>query len=170
MINNYGVAQCASLCMSFARMDKVTHILSSPLQRSIMTASHAFRPITDRGVKVLLVPGLREVNGSFRCNQGSPIKFLAWQQAEIRKVPINFSLVKAQKGWELIDYTPILETHAFDTIEMIYNMAKEFIKKGELNAEGNVELLVVGHAGMLGALIGYDGKFSPFLPLTRPFP
>jgi len=63
-----------------------------------------------------------------------------------------------------------LETHAFDTIEMIYNMAKEFIKKGELNAEGNVELLVVGHAGMLGALIGYDGKFSPSLPLTRPFP
>jgi hypothetical protein len=69
------------------------------------------------------------------------------EHGEIRETPINFALVKAPRAWELVEYTPILENHIPETRQMIYNMAQESIKKGELNAEGNVELLVVGHAG-----------------------
>jgi hypothetical protein len=71
------------------------------------------------------------------------------EHGETRVTPINLALVKAPRGWELVDYTPILESHVPETRRLIYSMTPEPIKKGELNAEGNVELLVVGHAGTL---------------------
>jgi broad specificity phosphatase PhoE len=155
-ITDFGVLQCATLCATFPRMDKITHIVSSPSRRTILTTKYSFKPLLNRGVPILLLNFLKE-KGHCPCNAGSGIAKL---QEEFNDLNINYD--RLEEGWENknLDYG----THGWKplAIEMrreLYLIGKEALEKGEVNADGNVEIVVTSHGGTLRTLDG--SKNSP---------
>jgi len=47
-----GETQCQRLMKNFPYMDKITHILCSPMHRTMQTAQIAFQPLFERGLKI----------------------------------------------------------------------------------------------------------------------
>lgn len=97
----YGIAQSKLLSQRFHAMDKITHIVSSPLSRALHTALIAFKPAIDRGIQVILVPDLREC-GLGPCNTGSNIYELVEEifrlEPGVRRDCID--TIKCYPGWE----------------------------------------------------------------------
>lgn len=91
-----GEVQCARLCSLLSekqKHEKIGLIVSSPLRRAIQTALVAFKPLIDRGYKVLALPGIQEVS-DLPCDTGSDLALI---QAEFEKMPVDWSMV--EPGW-----------------------------------------------------------------------
>ncbi|RYP57940.1 hypothetical protein DL769_009187 [Monosporascus sp. CRB-8-3] len=65
-----GEEQCKNLSRTFPYMDKVTHLIASPLRRTIQTCLQSFGPVVARGTQIVLLPELQEF-GQETCNVGS---------------------------------------------------------------------------------------------------
>src|SRR4051812_5310707 len=65
-------------------MDTITHVLSSPLTRTLETALRCFAPVYARGTKVIAWDQLVEL-GSAPCNTGAPLAVLkeTWKGSPI---------------------------------------------------------------------------------------
>ncbi|KAI1411749.1 phosphoglycerate mutase-like protein [Hypoxylon sp. FL1857] len=63
-ITDVGVRQCEFLREVYPYGNKVTHIVSSPLRRTIETTLLAIKPIVKDDVKITLLPELQEVNAT----------------------------------------------------------------------------------------------------------
>jgi broad specificity phosphatase PhoE len=158
-LTDFGVLQCATLSAAFPRMDKITHIVSSPSRRTILTTKFAFRQVLNRGVEILLLNFLKE-KGHCACNMGTPIPTL---KEEFKDLKVNFS--RLEEGWEVknLDY----HTHGWKAlaVEMrkeLYLIGKKAVEKGEFNADGNIEILVTSHGGTLKTIDGHSrGKRLP---------
>lgn len=156
-LTDLGVLQCATLCKTFPRMDKITHIISSPSRRAILTTKLSFRPLINRGVPLVLLNFLKE-RSQCPTNEGSPIEEL---QKEFGDLKIVYDHL--ERGWEtdFMDY----DQHGWRpiTVEMrreIFMVGMEAMKKGQVNTEGNVEMLVTSHGGTLRY---FDGAKSMLL-------
>ena len=93
-----GEVQCANLCSLLAEQQKhenIGLIVSSPLRRAIQTALVAFKPLVDRGYKVLALPGIQEVSDQ----PGDTGSDLAVIQAQLENMPIDWSMV--EPGWNI---------------------------------------------------------------------
>ncbi|PHH55370.1 hypothetical protein CFIMG_001052RA [Ceratocystis fimbriata CBS 114723] len=75
-LTELGHSQCASLQSVFPLHNQVTHLIASPLQRTIQTCLAGFQPASNRGLKVLLLPKLQEV-GPWACDTGSEPEIIA---------------------------------------------------------------------------------------------
>jgi hypothetical protein len=103
----------------------------------------------------MLLPQIKELGGELRCNQGSPDSVIS---NEFRHISLHFTALEQQPGWQIADSlgpSGKIDVHVSETRQLIYDMGKKFIEMGQLNEEGNIEMIVVGHAGNLGALMGY---------------
>ncbi|KAI1387477.1 phosphoglycerate mutase-like protein [Hypoxylon trugodes] len=65
-----GLEQCAELRKKFDAHDKLTHLVASPIRRTIYTCLHAFEPAVKAGVKVIALPDAQEVS-TLPCDIGS---------------------------------------------------------------------------------------------------
>ena len=70
-----GIWQAKSLCSTLGARKTITHVLCSPLVRTIKTAVVGLRPLLDNGLKIIAYPDLREW-GSSPCSTGTPISVL----------------------------------------------------------------------------------------------
>ncbi|KAF2274086.1 phosphoglycerate mutase family protein-like protein [Westerdykella ornata] len=66
-----GKDQCRALCESFQDHDKIDLVVTSPLRRTIQTASLSFGPVLARSVPFVAVPEAQEV-GSHNSDKGLP--------------------------------------------------------------------------------------------------
>lgn len=69
-LTSEGELQCERLRKSFPYMDQVTHLVASPMRRTIQTCMYSFRPVVAKGKQIVLLPELQEVGG-LPCNTGS---------------------------------------------------------------------------------------------------
>ena len=168
-------------------MDKVTHIVCSPMRRTIHTAYLAFYPaVFEKDIPIIAYPDVREW-GNARCNTG--IKFSSlletFQDLEGR---VETRLVP--DGWEFNrevtnPYPEYKQTRALKVRKDLWELGQVVLKtkmgeKGVWNGievdgvekKQDVHIVVITHGAFLATLEGLDGKFlyiSPCLSLEERF-
>ncbi|KAI1768581.1 phosphoglycerate mutase-like protein [Hypoxylon sp. FL1150] len=65
-----GITQCEELCRRFDAHDKITHLVASPLRRTLYTCLKSFAPAVDAGKKVVALPDAQEIS-TLPCDIGS---------------------------------------------------------------------------------------------------
>ncbi|KAK1832462.1 histidine phosphatase superfamily [Podospora conica] len=149
-----GEQQCARLRESFDRHDKITHLLSSPMRRTLQTTLLSFSPALDppSTLKVHAVPLLQEIS-TLPCDVGSKPEVLAQQFPTV-----DFSLCaedwmdKAPAGPNAPEYAA-LERRARSAREFIRDLGRGY------EGEGEAEIVVVTHGGFAHFLTGdFEGS------------
>jgi len=146
-LTHRGIYQCALLCKTFPHERSITHIVCSPSRRTIQTAIMSFRPLLKRGLRIILLSSLKEY-GNIPCNTGSDVKVL---KEEFGGMPIVYN--KLETGWES-SFSNEKKEHAGRVRECLYHLGQNALARGEVNKDGNVEILVVSHGHFLRYLEG----------------
>ncbi|EKD17271.1 phosphoglycerate mutase [Drepanopeziza brunnea f. sp. 'multigermtubi' MB_m1] len=163
-LTDLGLAQSTLLRSRFEPMNRITHILSSPMHRTLLTALVAFEPIIAKGLQIVALPELREY-GIAPCSTGSDMSLLLaslYSKAKVsRDDCIDASMVPA--GWEQqhegADRAEWLQTRkrrAQLVLEKLHALAVAATKaeRGvwegrEVHQGRDVEILVVTHSGLI---------------------
>jgi broad specificity phosphatase PhoE len=131
-------------------MNNITHILCSPLRRTLHTAQLGFAPLATRNLKIIAYPNLREIGGGPTC-AGSKMSVLLEELAGEMKV--DTSLVP--EGWESNDSETGMDIRerARKVRSELWEFGQEALKYSEGKLQGNVEIAVVSHGGFLTWLV-----------------
>ncbi|KAI9650735.1 hypothetical protein NHQ30_000759 [Ciborinia camelliae] len=92
LLTDTGKAQCRTLSETFPHPEKITHIVASPLRRTLYTALYSFPTAISRGIKVSALPEVQETS-TLPCDTGSEPAALAEEFAE------NVDLSLVTEGW-----------------------------------------------------------------------
>ncbi len=57
-----GESQCDELCKKFDAHDKITHLVASPIRRTLHTCLRSFAPVVQSGKKVIALPDAQEIS------------------------------------------------------------------------------------------------------------
>lgn len=80
-LTDLGKRQCLAVHDKFPHHNKVSHILVSPLFRTIQTGFHCFKPAIERGIKITAMPEVTE-NAADGCNRGhTGEEIIEWAKA-----------------------------------------------------------------------------------------
>lgn len=150
-------------------MDKITHILCSPLHRTLETCLRSFETLTNRGMKVIAWDILREL-GDGPCNHGDPLSVLA---EKVKGLPVNLALLK--EGWETgekIRYHTQRPKHMQCLAKELYSFCHTVVKGGIWNGiplqaidDGrDIEVLIVSHGNLLKSLTGMHSLAINYAP------
>lgn len=91
------------------------------------------------------------------CNNGSPIDIL---KREFKDLKLNTDSLPENWQTQFCDYGKGWEHVAIEIRKEIYQLGMKFLDKGEVNEEGNVEIVVVTHGGTLKTIDGTRGAFD----------
>jgi hypothetical protein len=91
----------------FPHMVKITHVLSSPLRRTLETSLVSLTPVFLRGIEIIVWKDLREY-GKAPCNDGTPLAML---KEEMKELPIKWSLLK--EGYVFDSFPYLCNTREF---------------------------------------------------------
>jgi broad specificity phosphatase PhoE len=137
--------RCHTLSTSFPYTSQITHLVSSPLRRTLYTTLLAFPTVVAAGKKILALPEIQETS-DLPCDTGSSPQVLA---AEFG-ADGNVDLSKVTEGWNSKTgrWAP-----ATSAIEARARSARFFLRKfGEREVERtgeDVHIVVVTHGGFL---------------------
>lgn len=148
-------------------MNSITHVLTSPMLRTIQTTFGMFAPFFKNGKKAILWLDLREW-GSDDYNatsQGIPL-----EQLKIKTMSNSINRDLMSEGWEILDETEEEDFRIMRVREELSELARLLSSgvggkwKGiSFEAhEGDVGILVVSHGGFLYHLLDSDCKFGCF--------
>lgn len=180
-LTQLGFRQAEHLRDTFPYMDRITHIMCSPLKRTLQTCVTAFKPLLEDGLRVVCWEELREF-GVSPAQTGDPLPVL---KEFINGNPVDISSL--WDGWEISPYKtpPTLRSmsgHVLDLSKMLSRFMEAALNKDrgpeaheELDRFGkreierkDVELLIVSHNDLLCQLGGISerGKYyiSDHLP------
>ncbi|KAI1380375.1 phosphoglycerate mutase-like protein [Hypoxylon crocopeplum] len=87
-----GQTQCNELCKRFDSHGKITHLVASPLRRTLYTCLHSFAPVVKSGKKVIALPDAQEIS-TLPCDHGSDLSKLKQEFGDL----VDLNLV--QEGW-----------------------------------------------------------------------
>ncbi|KAK3998313.1 histidine phosphatase superfamily [Cladorrhinum sp. PSN332] len=152
-----GESQCAALQKDFLHHEKVTHLVASPMRRTIYTCLLSFKPVVERGVKVVALPDIQEVS-PFPCDCGSEPEDLLKEFGGGAEGKVDLGLVK--EGWNDkgigSEYAPEMRK-----LEVRAKRAREWFRDLGKDAEENdkeVNIVAVTHGGFLHFLTeDWDG-------------
>lgn len=154
-LTNLGIKQAETLGKNFPRLPFITSIFSSPSRRCIQTALHVLDPILGPEVPINVSPFFRELS-KFKCDQPLPRSRL--QEKFKKENCIEWALLESQQDLWQCDargYARVtLKEQAELCRKLLYETGQMYIKEGRLNAEGNVEIVVIGHVLLLNAIMG----------------
>jgi len=71
-LTDLGESQCVDLCNKFPYHDKITHLIASPLRRTLYTCKLSFVPAVKAGKKIIALQDTQEVS-LFPCDVGSDL-------------------------------------------------------------------------------------------------
>lgn len=159
-LTDQGLKQCLDVLENFPHMASITHVLCSPLRRTLETALFSFQPLYVRGLKAIAWGDLKEW-GFGPCNIGAPVDKL---QSRMALLPVDLRALAP--GWELKED---IKGDRFTRVDLVrkelYSLVK-CIRKGHAwkgipmkQETGRVEILVVSHGSFLSSLMGEDSKF-----------
>jgi len=160
-----GHKQALSLRQTFVPMHRITHIVCSPMKRTLQTAVIGFRSLLEKGMTILAWPDLREC-GSCNASIGSPLEEL---KGFVNGNPVDLALV--EQGWEVkTDKNPeeckervqwvrnALWRLAVAILETDYRRNQENGEKDEKETV-DIEILVVSHGSFLKELLNASGMY-----------
>lgn len=148
-----GEQQCAELQKNFPYHDSITHLVASPMRRTLRTCLLSFAPAVKAGKKVIALPEVQEVS-TMPCDVGTDPDKLAEQ---FKDQPVDFDLVK--DGWNdkgkdspwAPDVTK-LKARAKAARVWLQELAAKY------EGEGDAHIVVVTHGGYLHFLTeDWDG-------------
>lgn len=145
-----GETQCAELCKKFDAHDKITHLVASPLRRTLYTCLHSFAPVVESGKKVIALPDAQEVS-NLPCDTGLEPSKLKEELGD----RVDLHLV--QEGWNnkapgsrYYPAPPRLEARSRAVRLWLRDLAKE--------AGEDSQIVLVTHGGILHFLTeDWDG-------------
>jgi broad specificity phosphatase PhoE len=154
-----GESQCRTLAASFPEPSKITHLVASPLRRTLYTCLLSFPTAVAAGLKVLALPELQETS-DLPCDTGSaPSKLQA--EFSTGQFAGTVDLSRVEEGWNSKTgrWSP-----ASGAIEARARDARLFLRElGKQGGDGDKEIIVVTHGGYLHYFTedwdGY-GKFT----------
>lgn len=159
-----GITQCEELCRRFDAHDKITHLVASPLRRTLYTCLKSFAPVFDAGKKVVALPDAQEIS-ILPCDIGSEPSKLEKEFAGL----VDLHLVK--EGWndKSIDskYYP-----SPAKLEERSRAVRLWLRELASKAGDDAQIVLVTHGGILHFLTqDWDGvKLErgtwPFTPLN----
>lgn len=146
-----GLAQSRELGAKFANKDKITHIVASPLKRTINTAYIAFQGLIDgpNGKKIIAQPLLQECSAQ-PCDVGAEPEALQLEFGAIA------DLALVGKGWN--DKTSVDSRFAAnkDALELRARDARVWLRELGKSRE-NAVIVVVSHGDFI-RLLATTGK------------
>ncbi|KAK2628307.1 hypothetical protein QTJ16_002953 [Diplocarpon rosae] len=167
-LTNYGIAQSSLVRSRFEPMDRVTHILSSPLRRTLHTALIAFKPIIEKGLQIVALPELREY-GNCPASTGSEIGTVIrelYSEEHVTRDCIDATLVP--DGWEINhegespeEMLEIRKKRVKKVLESLYLLGLEATKnkngvwEGHAVSQGkDIDIVVSTHSALIMDLVG----------------
>ena len=148
-----GESQCATLARTFPHNDRITHLVASPLRRTLYTCLLSFPAVVARGCKIVALPELQETS-DLPCDTGSPREKLEeeFDADGAAKGVVDLRLV--EDGWNSKQgrWSPAaeaIEARARDARIWLRSLGERAMERGEVNADGDVQIVVVTHGGYL---------------------
>jgi broad specificity phosphatase PhoE len=149
-----GKEQCAALQRTFPHHAQITHLVASPLRRTLYTCLLSFAPalVDSAGKKraVTALPAVQEIS-PLPCDTGSEVEKL---RGEFGEEEVDLSLVR--EGWndktgEGSPYAPVMER-----LEKRAREARVWLRGlgGEVEGGADAHVVVVTHGGFLHFLTG----------------
>ncbi|KAL5318898.1 hypothetical protein ACEPPN_013966 [Leptodophora sp. 'Broadleaf-Isolate-01'] len=153
-----GKAQCRTLSQTFPSPSKITHLISSPLRRTLYTTLLSFPTAIARGLKILALAELQETS-SLPCDTGSSLSALTseFSHGEYADT-VDFRYVSSDWNSKTGRWSP-----AAHCIERRARAARVFIRAVAeqslaLYPDRDVDIVVVTHGGYLHYLTDdWDG-------------
>jgi broad specificity phosphatase PhoE len=143
-------------------MDKITHVVTSPMHRTLETTFLSFVPVFCRGVNAIAWPDLRE-HGEGPTSTGSLLNEL---KEKMEGLPINWALTQA--GWEspAKNHENGRRARESSVRKALYELSTAALRGGKwqgiefeaYHGTGDVEILVVSHGAFLSRLLGHTSK------------
>ncbi|KAF6819306.1 phosphoglycerate mutase family protein [Colletotrichum sojae] len=140
LLTDLGKQQCADLRAAFPHHDRLTHLVASPLRRTLETCLLGFSTDEAPKNKVISLPELQEVSDA-PCDTGSAI---AEVEPEFRERGVDFSRVPedwTEKQSEKSPWEP--------TLAKLEVRAREARRKLREIAAGGGDVVAVTHGGFL---------------------
>lgn len=129
-------------------MDKVTHVLCSPLTRALETALESFKPLYERGLQIVAWTQLIET-GNGPTNRGDSISDL---RKKMKGLPVDLQYIN--EDWEKVsNKSADGPARAKRVIKTLHNFCQIASRFGENVDRPDVDLLVVSHGTFLRSLI-----------------
>ncbi|QSZ36098.1 hypothetical protein DSL72_007223 [Monilinia vaccinii-corymbosi] len=143
LLTDTGRIQCRTLAQAFPHPERITHIVASPLRRTLYTALYSFPSAISRGIKVIALPEIQETS-TLPCDTGSSPAALAEEFAE------NVDLGLVEEGWNSKEgrwdaNAPAIEKRAQEARRYL----RELGVKSEMEGVQDVHIVVVTHGGFL---------------------
>ncbi|KAI1631717.1 phosphoglycerate mutase [Biscogniauxia mediterranea] len=145
-----GEKQCDGLCSRFPSHDRITHLVASPLRRTLFTCLRSFAPVVQAGKTIIALPDAQEIS-TLPCDIGTdPAKL----QAEFGD-RVDFHLV--QDGWN--DKTVTSKYYPSpDNLEARARSARVWLRELIQQAGDEAQVVLVTHGGILHFLTeDWDG-------------
>lgn len=154
-LTDLGKNQCLDVRTQFPHHDKVSHILVSPLFRTIETGYYCFKPAIDRGIKITAMPEVTANSGE-GCNRGhAPEEIIAWAKETFG----NDVLDEESFRW-LVPYwyekSEGLYENNDSKLRMRASVARQIIQRWASSAGDDAHIVVVSHWEFLPYLVGED--------------
>lgn len=148
-----GHEQCAQLRAAFPHHDRLTHLVASPLRRTLVTCYESFQPAALRGNKKVIAQPLLQETSSHPCDTGSAPEVIraeygAWADCGLVEEGWNDKTSPGSKWAPRVD---ALEERAREARVWLRELARK--SGGE-----DDEIVVVTHGGFLHFLTqDWDG-------------
>lgn len=159
-----GHEQCAQLSATFPYHDRITHLVASPLRRTLVTCHESFQPAVKSGKKVIAQPLLQETS-PYPCDTGSESEVIraeygAWADCDL-----------VEKGWNDKTSPGSKWSPRVDALEERAREARVWLRELARKSGGDAEIAVVTHGGFLHFLTqdwdGMDLSRGTSLALSR---
>jgi broad specificity phosphatase PhoE len=142
----FGESQCQALQKVFPYHEKITHLVASPLRRTIYTCLLSFEAEVKSGKKIIALPELQETS-DLPCDTGSdPAKLQEEFGTGKWKGTVDLSLVR--EGWNYKSPNTRWAPRA-DKIEVRAREARRWLRDLGKQFGGDAEIVVVTHGGYL---------------------
>lgn len=152
VLTKHGESQCTALSASFPHTSRITHLVASPLRRTILTALLSFPSLVEppRSLKVLALPEIQETSDA-PCDTGSSREGLE-HEFGIGQWAGKVDLSRVEDGWNLkgpeSPWSP-----APEKVEARAAVARRFLRdlgqEYEERTGEDAHIAVVTHGGFL---------------------
>lgn len=161
-----GAAQCEALQKVFPYHDKVTHLVASPLRRTLYTCLLGFGAEIESGKKVIALPELQETS-DLPCDTGSdPAKLEEFVPGQW-KGTVDLSLV--HDGWNDKSANTKWAPSAAK-IEVRAQEARRWLRDLAMKSGADAEIVVVTHGGILHYFTEDWTEYIKSAGMSIPFP
>ncbi|KAI1496673.1 phosphoglycerate mutase [Biscogniauxia marginata] len=145
-----GEKQCDGLCKRFPSHDQITHLVASPLRRTLFTCLRSFAPAVQAGKKIVALPDAQEIS-VLPCDIGTDLEKLKAEFGD----RVDLHLV--QDGWN--DKTIGSQYYpSLDNLEARARRARVWLRELVQEADEDAQVVLVTHGGILHFLTeDWDG-------------